>query len=90
MGIFSKLFGSKNKAPKQLERIEYDGFQIEPNSQSESGQYRIAGKIYKQYGEETKTYNFIRSDVVANKAEADSLMVQKSKVFIDQMGDSIF
>ncbi len=39
---------------------------------------------------EIKTHRFIRSDVASNKQDADELMLKKSQMFIDQMGDNIF
>ena len=57
---------------------------------AESGQYRVAGRIEKEFDGEIKTHRFIRSDVVSNKQDADELMLKKSQMFIDQMGDNIF
>ncbi|WP_241910967.1 HlyU family transcriptional regulator, partial [Vibrio splendidus] len=53
-------------------------------------QYRVAGRIEKEFDGEIKTHRFIRSDVVSNKQDADELMLKKSQMFIDQMGDNIF
>ncbi len=92
MGLFSKLFGGKSDKSKsnQAEPIEHNGFVIIAEPIAEGGQYRIAGYIKKGEGEQEQTHRFIRSDVVASQQDAIELMQNKSKTFIDQMGDSIF
>uniref|UniRef100_UPI0040476997 HlyU family transcriptional regulator n=1 Tax=Vibrio anguillarum TaxID=55601 RepID=UPI0040476997 len=101
MGFFSRLFnqGSGNDSKmKLLDPIEYKGFLIYQDAMSESGQYRVAGKISnrvagkisKDVNGEICTHRFIRSDVVASKSDADELMLKKAKMLIDQMGEKIF
>ena len=92
MGFFSKLFGSKEKTEKAVavEPVEYKGFNIYQEALAESGQYRVAGRIEKEIDGEMKSHRFIRSDVVSNKDDANELMLKKSQMFIDQMGDNIF
>ncbi|PFG58175.1 hypothetical protein ATG66_0714 [Vibrio sp. ES.051] len=92
MGFFSRLFGDGEKTTevKTLEPIEYKGFLIYQESLSEGGQYRIAGRIEKKCDGEIKTHRFIRSDLLGSEHEANELMLKKSQMFIDQMGDKIF
>ncbi|PSW20196.1 transcriptional regulator [Photobacterium sanctipauli] len=92
MGFFSKLFGLDKSEPKapDVEPIEYEGYLIYPEPIAEGGQFRIAGRICKQYGEEVKTHTFIRSDLLATKQDAESFMVNKAKMFIDQTGENMF
>lgn len=91
MGLFSRLFGYKKpKVEPQVEPIEYKGFLIYQEAMSESGQYRIAGRIEKEIDGEIKTHRFIRSDVLSSRADADQFMLKKAQMFIDQMGSSIF
>ena len=92
MGFFSKLFGSKEKTEQAVavEPVEYKGFNIYQEALAESGQYRVAGRIEKEIDGERKSHRFIRSDVVSNKDDANELMLKKSQMFIDQMGDNIF
>lgn len=93
MGLFSMLFGSKKEKAEQneiVEAVEYKGFQIFQEAIPDSGQFRVAGRITKTIGEETKSHRFIRSDVVSNKDDANELMLRKSQMFIDQMGEDIF
>ncbi len=91
VGFFSKLFGgSKSSEPKVVEPVEYKGFLIYQEALAEGGQYRVAGRITKQYGEELKEHRFIRSDVVGSESDSNELMLKKAQMFIDQMGDNIF
>ncbi|MBW3698067.1 transcriptional regulator [Vibrio sp. T187] len=93
MGLFSMLFGGKTNEAEQkesVEPVEYKGFFIYQEAMPDSGQYRVAGRIEKEIDGETKSHRFIRSDVVSNKDDANELMLKKSQMFIDQMGDGIF
>ncbi|MGF1687293.1 HlyU family transcriptional regulator [Photobacterium japonica] len=92
MGFFSKWFGFNQSAPKQpdVEPVEYKGFLIYPEPKAEGGQFRIAGRICKTSDGETQTHTFIRSDLMGSKVDAETFMVNKAKMFIDQNGDSMF
>ncbi|OEF11115.1 HlyU family transcriptional regulator [Aliivibrio logei] len=91
MGLFSRIFGSSSsKKEPTITPIEYHSFLIYPNSEPDNEQFRIAGKITKEINGEIKEHRFIRSDVISSKTNADELMERKSKMLIDQMGDSIF
>ncbi len=91
VGLFSRLFGGgQDAAPATVEPVEYKGFLIYQESQKEGSQYRIAGRITKEIGGELMEHRFIRSDVLSNQSDADELMLKKSEMFIDQMGDKIF
>nr|WP_250155744.1 HlyU family transcriptional regulator [Vibrio alginolyticus] len=92
VGFFSRLFGGSEKTveAKNIEPVEYKGFLIYPESLSEGGQYRIAGRIEKHDDDEVKTHRFIRSDLLGSEQDANDLMLKKSQMFIDQMGDKIF
>lgn len=92
MGFLSRLFGSSKKQAVETaaEPIEYKGFLIYQAAIEESGQYRVAGRIEKEIGGELHSHRFIRSDVLSNRNDADELMLKKSQMFIDQMGDKIF
>ena len=92
MGFFSRLFrsSSNNAEMKISEPIEYKGYLIYQESLLEGGQYRVAGRIEKQLIGELKSHRFIRSDLLLAEQDANELMLKKSQMFIDQMGDSIF
>jgi len=88
------MFGwFKNKTEKKLVSLDwedYKGFRIAPAPISESGQYRVGGKIEKGEGEALKSYSFIRADLIPQKEEADSISLMKAKLMVDQLGDSLF
>ncbi len=91
MGLFSRLFGGgKPEQKTEVEPVEYKGFLIYQEALSESGQYRIAGRITKEVDGELKTHKFIRSDLLPSEADANEFMLKKAQMFVDQMGDSIF
>ncbi|MGL5037105.1 MAG: HlyU family transcriptional regulator [Aeromonas sp.] len=88
--LFNSLFGGEVTAVAAVTPIEYAGYLIYPEPLAEGGQYRLAGRITKAFAGELHTHHFIRSDLFANPADAESFMVQKAHLFIDQMGDRMF
>ncbi|MDP2545024.1 HlyU family transcriptional regulator [Photobacterium damselae subsp. piscicida] len=73
-----------------LNPTEYKGYLIFPEPRSENGQYRIAGRITKEVEGELKDHAFIRSDLLSSKQDAETFMINKAKMFIDQTGDAMF
>jgi hypothetical protein len=92
VGFFSKLFagGKADSKSKEVTPVEYKGFLIYQEAKAESGQYRIAGRITQEVEGELKVHHFIRSDVISSEADANELMLNKAKLFIDQMNGKIF
>ncbi|CZF82001.1 Transcriptional activator HlyU [Grimontia celer] len=90
MGLFDWLFSSKEKPTKETEPTEYKGFLIYAEAKSEGGQFRINGRICKELDGELKTHSFIRSDLLPSEDSANELMLKKSQLFIDQMGERMF
>jgi len=92
VGFFSRFFGGSDKAAtaKTVEPVKYKGYLIYQESLSEGGQYRIAGRIEKDSDGELKSHRFIRSDLLGSEQDANDLMLKKSQMFIDQMGEKIF
>lgn len=90
MGLFDWLFGNKERSTKEAEPMEYNGFLIFAEAKSEGGQYRINGRICKEIDGEWKTHHFIRSDLLPSEQSANELMLRKSQLFIDQMGERMF
>ncbi|MDO6499118.1 HlyU family transcriptional regulator [Photobacterium sanguinicancri] len=92
MGFLSKLFGfnKEEKTPVAAEPIEHNGYQIYPEPIAEGGQFRIAGRICKTIDGELKTHTFIRSDLLGSKQDAETFMLDKARMFIDQNGDRMF
>ena len=53
-------------------------------------QYRLAGRIEKQVGDETLVRTFIRADVFSSADEAQEFTVKKARQIIDQNGAGLF
>ena len=90
MSFWRKLFGQTENKKVQVEPIEYNEFLIYPEAKSEGGQYRIAGRITKEIDGNVKEHTFIRSDLLTSKEQANDLMLNKAKLFIDQNNGEIF
>ncbi|MCD9552726.1 transcriptional regulator [Photobacterium carnosum] len=91
MGLFSWLFGKKNATETvTIEPIEYKGYLIYPEPQAEGGQFRIAGRICKEIDGMMQTHHFIRSDILPSLADAETFMLKKAQMFIDQTGERMF
>ncbi|MGQ5486482.1 transcriptional regulator [Photobacterium damselae subsp. piscicida] len=96
MGFFAKIFGltKSNIGLPGIDPTEYKGYLIFPEPRSENGQYRIAGRITKEVEVEVegelKDHAFIRSDLLSSKQDAETFMINKAKMFIDQTGDAMF
>ncbi|WP_068315228.1 HlyU family transcriptional regulator [Polycladidibacter hongkongensis] len=70
---------------------EFQGYKIyaEPTSRG-AGQWQTAGRITKQFGEETREHQFIRADTHPSKEGAADFSLQKGRQIIQELGDSIF
>ncbi len=84
MGFFSRLFGGSEKAAevKTVEPVEYKGYLIYQESLSEGGQYRIAGRIEKDFDGEVKSHRFIRSDLLGSEQDANELMLKNRRCLL--------
>jgi len=90
MSLLKKLFGGSENAPEERRVEDYNGYRIYPEPVKEQGGYRIAARIEKDMGGETKTHTLIRADVVADHDQAIAATIQKCQQVIDQQGDRIF
>ncbi len=91
MSLFSSLksmFSSDSTpaAPSVMESESYKGFTITPAPMAEGSQFRVNGTITK----DEQSHQFIRADVLSSKEECAQEMVRKSKLLIDQIGESLF
>eukprot|EP00163_Fabomonas_tropica_P007736 TRINITY_DN17411_c0_g1_i1.p1 TRINITY_DN17411_c0_g1~~TRINITY_DN17411_c0_g1_i1.p1 ORF type:complete len:100 (-),score=8.68 TRINITY_DN17411_c0_g1_i1:182-481(-) len=94
MSLFSKLFGgpSKPSAPQSTAKPELYGndYRIFPEPMKAESGYRIAARIEKDFGGETRAHMMIRADTMSDIDDARRESLRKAQIFIDQMGDSIF
>jgi hypothetical protein len=87
MSLLSRLFGKTAPAP---EAILHKDCRILPAPIKDSGAFRIAARIEKDFDGETKTHHLIRADTRPTLDEATEATVAKAKQAIDQLGDTLF
>ena len=85
-----KIFLGDGGQSKSAEKIEYEGYVIEPAPIKEGGQYRLAAKITKQIDGETKRHNLIRADLFGEYNDAVKFAVAKAQQVIKEQGDKMF
>ena len=90
MSLFSRLFGGKAKADEAAEPVVYEGFRIYPNLMSEGGEFRLAARIEKEIGGETKVHQLIRADTIRGEEAVIDASIAKAKQMIDEQGDRLF
>ncbi|MBI1170623.1 hypothetical protein GC209_04415 [bacterium] len=91
MPFLSRLFGNK-PAPAAAgpEPVLHKDFRIFAQPVKEGATYRVAARIEKDFGAETKVHQLIRADTSASVEEATATSLSKARQAIDQLGDSIF
>lgn len=90
MSILSRLFG-RSSAPKPDPEPEiYNDFRIFVEPVREGGRFRVAARIEKEVGGETRTHSMIRADTCDSADAAEELTLRKARQMIDQMGEAIF
>ena len=90
-GFLKSLFGErKETSATEADPVEHKGYRIYPVPVSEGGKWRIAARIEREVGGETKIHHLIRADTLMTETEASEASVAKAKMMIDQSGDRIF
>ncbi len=88
MNLLSRLFGkSASGSPVQ---ILHKDCRIFPQPVKDGGAFRIAARIEKDFGTETKVHHLIRADTRPTLDEATEASVSKARQAIDQLGDTLF
>ena len=90
--LIKSLFGGSGE-PKQAAReaaVEYEGYSIEVAPQQESGGWSTEAYISKVIDGETQTHHFIRADKTNSREGAVETTMNKCRIAIDQLGDSLF
>ena len=88
MNFLSRLFGKSE--PAAPEAILHKDFRILPQPIKEGAVFRIAARVEKDFGAETKVHELIRADTRNSMDEAVESSIAKAKQAIDQLGDSLF
>lgn len=86
--FLSRLFAKP--ALKPAEPILHKEFRIFPAPIKEGGTFRIAARIEKDFGDDTKIHQLIRADTRTALDEAVQASTDKSRQAIDQLGDTLF
>lgn len=86
--FLSRLFGGS--APKIPDPILHKDFRIFPDPIREGAIFRIAARIEKDFGDQTRTHRLIRADTRSTAEEAAQASADKARQAIDQLGDSLF
>ena len=94
MSLLSKLFGRGKSSQAATADPEpaatHKGCRIYVKPEKNGAQYRVAARIEKDFGTETKSVHMIRADSFGSLEQANEVSLWKAKQFIDQMGDRIF
>ena len=88
MPFLSRLFGKST--PKAPEPVLHKDCRIFPEPIKEGGTFRIAARIEKDFGTETKVHHLIRADTSTSLDEATDATIAKAKLAIDQLGNALF
>ncbi len=93
--FFSKilsLFGgaAAPAAPKQVPPREYEGHRIFAEPIREGAQYRLAGRIEKDFDGEIRSRRFIRADVFTSEDDAVEFTFRKGEQIVQQNRASLF
>lgn len=88
MPFLSRLFGKS--APKGPDPVLHKDCRILPQPIKEASGYRIAARIEKDFGGETKVHQLVRADTNTSLEDAVAASLAKAKQAIDQLGDDLF
>jgi hypothetical protein len=86
--FLSRLFGGP--APAPVEPVLHKDCRIYAHPIKDGAVFRIAARIEKDVGGVTKTHNLMRADTSPHLDEAREASINKAKLAIDQLGDTLF
>ncbi len=92
MSLFSRLFGGSS-APDPAPASEpqtYKDFRIFVEPVRAPGGFRVAARIVKDVGGETRTHHLVRADTCDTFETAFEVTTNKARMLIDQQGNRIF
>ncbi len=93
MGLFGSLkslFGGGEGEEAVADKVDYNGFSIQPAPERRDGGWNTAGLITKTVDGEEKEHRFIRVDTHSNRDDAVSFSITKAQQIIDEQGDRLF
>ena len=90
IGFIKSLFRSKPVEESVAHQFEYKGFTVVVKPRKVEGGYGVGGLICKKIDGELIEQPFIRADSMASKDVCVEVTINKAKMTIDQMGDTLF
>ncbi|WP_099827614.1 HlyU family transcriptional regulator [Oceaniglobus indicus] len=90
MSILKRLFGGKPGLPAEAASEAYGDYRIVPDPIAEGAVHRLAARIEKDTGDQTKVHRMIRADTFQNRDQAIAAAIVKAKQVIDEQGDDLF
>ena len=88
MSFLSRLFGEKPRPEPKPET--YKGYRIYAEPITEGGTFRLAARIEMGEGEQIKSHQLIRADVLNDKESANDASLAKARQVIDEQGEQLF
>lgn len=88
--LMSMFGASTAAAPKEAEPREYDGFRIYATPIREGAQFRLAGRVEKEFDGEVRVRTFIRADIFTSEEDAIEFTFRKGEQIISQSRGAIF
>lgn len=86
--LLSRLFGFTPPPPP--EPILHKSCRITPTPIKDGAVFRISARIEKDINGVTKTHTLIRADTSPTLDEATEASINKARLAIDQLGDTLF
>lgn len=90
MSLLSRLFGASSEKTAEPQPEVYKDFRILVEPVRVAGGFRVAARIEKDFGGETRTHHMVRADTCDTLDTAVEVTATKAKLLIDQQGDAIF
>lgn len=90
ISFLKKLFSTQTQEAQPVNHFEYKDYLITPKPKKTSSGYRAEALIEKKVHDDTLQHHFIRADTTSSFDECVVLIERKTKLVIDQLGDSIF
>ena len=88
--FLSRLFGKSPATPAAAEPVIHKDHRIYPDPIKGPGGWRVAARVEKDFPDGTRTHHLSRADTFTDRDQAVETSVDKAKLAIDQLGDTLF
>ena len=86
MSLLKRLFGGGGGSAAAAKAVDYEGFEIHAEPQTEGSRHRIHARIVK----DGREHVMIRADTLESYEAAEEASLAKARSLIDQQGETIF